>query len=280
MAAEAARQIGKPCHEVHSSLVAYGYGGHFAISSGACAGRLCQGRTSRVAASRIHMDRQPQVVWFVGLWGAGRHVRVAWRSRLGRKTAHGQLHTRGCPYVFRCGAAHYCKPIQTYHPYEALYDWPLFVGKSWPSEFQLKNLDRNQTLDLKYVFTVEAREEVTVPAGTFKTLRILRTSPNDRYVVWYEPKLGLEVKRDWERYGTHPFGIGTPVWHRHAPDGNALLQHQELMLASAVVARRVPARHCFADRTSNTKWGQWPPSGRRLSLYRGSLAHNSGHWGV
>jgi hypothetical protein len=101
------------------------------------------------------------------------------------------------------------KLIQTYHPYEALYDWPLFAGKSWPSEFQLKIYDRNQTLDLKYAFTVEAFEEVTIPAGTFKTFRIRRTSPDDRYVTWYEPKLGIEVKRDWERYATHPLGIGT-----------------------------------------------------------------------
>ena len=28
-------------------------------------------------------------------------------------------------------------------------------------------------------------------------------------MIWYEPKLGLEVKRDWERYATHPLGIGT-----------------------------------------------------------------------
>ena len=75
------------------------------------------------------------------------------------------------------------KPIQTYHPYEALYDWPLFVGKSWPSEFQLKNHDRNQTLDLKYVFTVEALE------GTFKTLRILRTSPTNATWCGTSPSL-------------------------------------------------------------------------------------------
>jgi hypothetical protein len=25
------------------------------------------------------------------------------------------------------------KPVQTYDPYEALYEWPLFVGKSWGS---------------------------------------------------------------------------------------------------------------------------------------------------
>lgn len=100
-------------------------------------------------------------------------------------------------------------PIQTYHPYEALYDWPLSVGKSWPNELQLKVHQRNETLDLKFVFAVEAFEEITVPAGTFKTFRIRRTGPNDRMVVWYEPKLGLEVKRDWERYATHPSGPGT-----------------------------------------------------------------------
>jgi hypothetical protein len=100
-------------------------------------------------------------------------------------------------------------PIQTYHPYEALYDWLLSVGKSWPSALELKVYQGNQTLDLKFVFAVEAFEEITVPAGTFKTFRILRTGPNDRMVVWYEPKLGLEVKRDWERFATHPFGPGT-----------------------------------------------------------------------
>ena len=69
--------------------------------------------------------------------------------------------------------------------------------------------ERDQLLDLKYALTVEAYEEVTVPAGTFKTFRIRRTSPDDRYVTWYEPILGLEVKRDWKRFATHPAGSGT-----------------------------------------------------------------------
>ena len=101
------------------------------------------------------------------------------------------------------------KLIQTYHPYEALYNWPLWVGKSWPSELQLKVYQSSLTLDLKFDFAVEAFEEVAVPAGTFRTFRIRRTSPNDRMVVWYEPRLGLEVKRDWVRFATHPFGPGT-----------------------------------------------------------------------
>src|SRR5262245_13670352 len=79
------------------------------------------------------------------------------------------------------------QPIRTYH-------------KSWRSEFQAQNYQRNQTYDYKLVFTVEAFEEITLPAGTFKAFGIRRSSPNDRYMVWYEPALGPEVKRDWERY--------------------------------------------------------------------------------
>ena len=101
------------------------------------------------------------------------------------------------------------KPILTFHPYEANYDWPLFVGKSWTSEAQVTNHDRNQTFEEKLVYTVEAFEEITVPAGTFKTFRIQFVTPEQREVRWYEPKLGMEIKRDWERYATHRSGVGT-----------------------------------------------------------------------
>ena len=60
------------------SLVAYGHRRHLAICSGTCRG-------CRVAATRIDMDGQPQVVWFVGVGGAGRHVRVARRKSTGNE---------------------------------------------------------------------------------------------------------------------------------------------------------------------------------------------------
>ena len=101
------------------------------------------------------------------------------------------------------------KPVVTFRPYETLYDWPLFVGKSWLTEFQEIYHDRNQTLEEKLVYTVEAFEEITIPAGTFKTLRVRFATPQQHYVVWYEPKLGMEIKRDWERSAAHPFGVGT-----------------------------------------------------------------------
>ena len=47
------------------------------------------------------------------------------------------------------------------------------------------------------------------PLAGGPSVRIRRTSPNERMVVWYEPRLGLEVKRDWVRFATHPFGPGT-----------------------------------------------------------------------
>src|SRR5262249_31373576 len=101
------------------------------------------------------------------------------------------------------------KPDRTYDPPEPLYDWPLFVGKSWSSETRIKYHDRNLTLEDKQVYTVDAFEEITVPAGTFKTFRIRLMSPYQRYVYWYEPKLGLVLKVDWERFAAHPFGVGT-----------------------------------------------------------------------
>jgi len=100
------------------------------------------------------------------------------------------------------------KPVTTFDPPEPLYDWPLFVGKSWSNETRFTYHDRNVTLVDKQVYTVDA-EEITIPAGTFKTFRIRLMSPNQRYVIWYEPKLGLELKIDWERFAAHPFGVGT-----------------------------------------------------------------------
>jgi hypothetical protein len=101
------------------------------------------------------------------------------------------------------------KPLETFDPYEAVYDWPLSVGKSWVSAFRTKYHHRNETVDFKLDFRVEAFEEITTPAGALRTFRVLRSSPNGRFVVWFAPELGIEVKHDWERFSTHPIGPGT-----------------------------------------------------------------------
>ena len=66
----------------------------------------------------------------------------------------------------------------------------------------MKYHDRNETVDFKLDFRVEAFEEITTPAGALRTFRVLRSSPTGRFVVWFAPELGIEVKHDWERFST------------------------------------------------------------------------------
>jgi hypothetical protein len=103
------------------------------------------------------------------------------------------------------------KPFITYLPHEALYEWPLVIGKSWTSEFQQKRHATGKIWDYKFQFMVETFENVSTPAGEFRAFRIRRNSPHDHdhYIVWYEPVLGIQVKHDWERYANHPEGPGT-----------------------------------------------------------------------
>jgi hypothetical protein len=107
------------------------------------------------------------------------------------------------------GSAKGDTPVSTYQPYEALYDWPLAVGKSWTSELKYMDHAAGQTYDLTFRFTVDAFEELTTPAGTFKVFRIRRESPVDHLVHWYNPELGLEMKRQWARFSGHRAGPGT-----------------------------------------------------------------------
>jgi len=58
---------------------------------------------------------------------------------------------------------------------------------------------------------VEAYDDATVPAGTFKAFR-LRSSPgmnNASYdTIWYDPGTKLQVKRVYERTAGHFLGSG------------------------------------------------------------------------
>jgi hypothetical protein len=144
----------------------------------------------------------------------GRHLSGARRARLGGAPCDGDCELLGIHLYYDASRRIVAqvrdgKPVQTYDPYEALYEWPLFVGKSWVSNFQIREYARDQTTSLRYDFRVEVIEEATTPAGVFKTFRIRRDSPDDRYVVWFDPELGIEVKRDWERFASHRLGSGT-----------------------------------------------------------------------
>lgn len=39
-------------------------------------------------------------------------------------------------------------------------------------------------------------------------VRIRRDGPDDRYIVWFNPELAVEVKRVWERFSSHRLGPG------------------------------------------------------------------------
>lgn len=93
--------------------------------------------------------------------------------------------------------------------------WPLFAGKEWTAEFTYRNQDPSFTIDGMTTFwQVEAEEQVTVPAGTFKTLR-LQSRPGHRNAVlitrWYAPELGLNVKRHHQRTNRHYRGASDVV---------------------------------------------------------------------
>lgn len=54
------------------------------------------------------------------------------------------------------------------------YVWPLAVGASWEQTYRQERPVDRQTSDLIDVTTVEAEETLTVPAGTFRTIKIVR----------------------------------------------------------------------------------------------------------
>ena len=70
--------------------------------------------------------------------------------------------------------------------------WPLEVGKTWEQAIHEERPADNRADDRVDVVSVEAEETVTVPAGTFKTLRLVYRSKDTqqiRYEEWYAPEL-------------------------------------------------------------------------------------------
>lgn len=94
-------------------------------------------------------------------------------------------------------------PVRVMEPADVRYHWPLWVGKRWTCQFVDRMRD-GQALTMQASYDVEARDTVTVPAGTFDTLRIVRRlqlqAEEGSYLtrtqmVWYAPNEGLEVRQ-------------------------------------------------------------------------------------
>jgi len=106
--------------------------------------------------------------------------------------------------VFRDG-----KPLMMWNP-PANFEWPLTVGATFSKNYSLTMYPAQRTVSYTATSRVEAYEDVTVPAGTFKAFKVRTTDTigNDN-VVWYSQELRLFVKQNYRRTGQHAYGPGT-----------------------------------------------------------------------
>ncbi|MCC7395873.1 MAG: hypothetical protein IT455_02285 [Planctomycetes bacterium] len=94
------------------------------------------------------------------------------------------------------------QPLHVLTPTDVRFAWPLWVGKRWTCEFVDRTLG-GAALPMQASYVVEALEPVTVPAGTFDALRIVRhlrllvdgTWMTRSQIVWYAPTAGVEVRQ-------------------------------------------------------------------------------------
>ena len=101
------------------------------------------------------------------------------------------------------------KPVITWDP-ALTWQWPLEVGKSWTGEQRMTIHAAKATVPYSVTQKVEAYEDVTVPAGTFKTFKVSTvTSLGDENLLWFSPELGIFVKQSLKRTAKHRQGTGT-----------------------------------------------------------------------
>jgi len=106
--------------------------------------------------------------------------------------------------VFRDG-----KPILTWDP-PASYEWPLVVGKTFTQSYRLTNHVTQRTQAFDSTSSVEAYEDVSVPAGTFKAFRVKSSDTlGNENITWFSPALGIFVKQSMRRTDKHAQGPGT-----------------------------------------------------------------------
>ncbi len=87
-------------------------------------------------------------------------------------------------------------------PVDSRFVWPLWVGKRWTSNFVVR-ADQEKPVPLIAHYRIDALEEIAVPAGKFRCLRMWRTvqlAMQGNYIdrvaiLWYAPEAGIVVKR-------------------------------------------------------------------------------------
>ena len=90
------------------------------------------------------------------------------------------------------------------------YQWPLQVGKTWTSKQTMTAPATGRSVPLEVNWKVEAWEDVTVPAGTYKAYKVVTTNNfGEVETRWTAPAAGIVLaKRLVSRPATHPQGAG------------------------------------------------------------------------
>jgi len=100
-------------------------------------------------------------------------------------------------------------PIFTFDPPQGV-GFPFTVGKTVTRDVRLTLHGKNRVVPFKASWKVEAYEDVTVPAGTFKTFRIAyEDSLGTKGTWWNIPENGIFAKWRVRRTAKHPAGPGT-----------------------------------------------------------------------
>ena len=100
------------------------------------------------------------------------------------------------------------KPLASFDP-PLGFAYPLEVGKSLSSTHNVTIFPSMKTTPLQVTQKVEAYEDVTLPAGTFKAFKISWSESNgNENTYWVSPELGITVKSILIRTGKWSTGEG------------------------------------------------------------------------
>jgi hypothetical protein len=90
------------------------------------------------------------------------------------------------------------------------YQFPIAVGNTWVSRHRVDNRMTGRAVDFEATWNVEAYEDVTVPAGTFKAFRVRYSDTlGNADMYWTSPDLAINVKTSQMRSASHSQGMGT-----------------------------------------------------------------------
>ena len=184
------------------------------VSAAGVASRPAQGTTAAPAMAR---EASTNLVVEVPTWRPGYEWEYSWKSPQGSGTFVWSVNRvdaiEGTEYYVVRGSegreiywrkhdrAYYMEKIpagiETRNVPPSPIPWPLAIGKSWESHYTRERpLERATSEELRSC-VVEKQEQVTVPAGTFATLKVACSDPRRQQVVlevWYSPDVKQWVK--------------------------------------------------------------------------------------